>query len=266
MFPIYLEDSEEFCDYTELGSGQYNDAYLSPGKDQVLKIQKNPAHSDTPERSVRLWNSINPDLHPKAIEIQINSERTGWVCPFIKGVQASDKEIASALLDIYNRTGRVIADAAGPNNFLKRDGDNKVICIDVGMAVQMEIREEANSSSSPLKRSNSIVSQDLIEGFWPVTDGVEAEDEESINSWLDGQRGEHPQTIDTIKALFFIKKNQGPDMMDVSCLQDNPQLVTQLANALSSKDQAIKNNAMELFVKTALEYSSTDHQPFSLTP
>ena len=50
-----------------LGSGSYNTAYKSDDDREVLKIQHNTADDlDTPSRSVRLWNELNPKLPPPA--------------------------------------------------------------------------------------------------------------------------------------------------------------------------------------------------------
>ena len=65
-----------------LGAGSYNRAYRSQDSREVLKIQKNAAETDTPERSVRLWNLINPDLVPPA-RLEDSAHGKGWVCPFI---------------------------------------------------------------------------------------------------------------------------------------------------------------------------------------
>jgi hypothetical protein len=91
--------------------------------------------TDLPERSVRLWNEINPDLEPEATLISTEMG-DGWACPFIKGVQASDHEMSVALIDIFNRTGRIVVDATAPENFIKTPS-GKVVCIDIGMALQI---------------------------------------------------------------------------------------------------------------------------------
>lgn len=57
--------------WKKLGSGVYNDTYLSDDGTRVLKIQKKDNEiTDSLERSVRIWNEINDNLEPKAAIIQ----------------------------------------------------------------------------------------------------------------------------------------------------------------------------------------------------
>lgn len=91
-----MDDKWEF-----LGSGSYNRAYINRGTNTVFNTQSESvaAATDSPERSVRLWNEINPHLRPKAEVMTIMGEK-GWTCPFVEGTQATDKEMRLALVDI----------------------------------------------------------------------------------------------------------------------------------------------------------------------
>ena len=129
--------------WIRIGKGSYNVAYRSEDSRLVFKVAQDDSPTDIPERSVRLWNLLNPNLQPPA---QVSRQKisgkwvTGWTCPFVVGVQASDKEIRQGLIDVFNRTGRIIMDAVAPDNFLKtRNGD--IVCIDIGHALEMEKRE-----------------------------------------------------------------------------------------------------------------------------
>jgi len=116
-----------------LGEGAYNIAYINPQGTLVLKIQKDkPYDTDLPERSVRLWNEINPHCTPEAYVVN-TKYGMAWVCPFIKGRQATDDEMSNAIIDIYNNTGRIVVDATAKNNFITTH-KGKVVCIDIGMA------------------------------------------------------------------------------------------------------------------------------------
>jgi hypothetical protein len=205
-----------------LGAGSYNTAYVSDDGKSVLKIQKGDAATDTPERSVRLWNSINPHIPPPA-RLENTDTGVGWVCPFIKGVQASDKEMSGALIDIYNNTGRIIVDATAPKNFVKTPPpDSQVLCVDVGMALQMERREESLFTESI--RRKSVVSLDT----WRSLSGA-------YEPFFKQCQVTHPETVQTVKALVFIKNNR-PDIFDVSFLKANPDLIKKLANAYDRQD------------------------------
>lgn len=55
-------------DWTVLGSGSYNTAYLDKSKQNVFKIQHvSGAVADDPQRSVRVWNEMN--YRPDALGI-----------------------------------------------------------------------------------------------------------------------------------------------------------------------------------------------------
>lgn len=139
-----------------LGSGTYNIAIEMDGR--VYKFsQSTEEQTDTPERSVRLWNEING-------ADQARLENSGWSCPFAEGAQASDEEIADSLINIFNRTGRIVVDAISPENFIKTRG-NEITCIDVGLALQLTRNEEDALSKRHAKRRKSIVSTEAWDNF-----------------------------------------------------------------------------------------------------
>lgn len=226
-------DSWEF--YKE---GKYNKTYVNGSHTHILKIPK-LKHSyalflqtDTPERSVRLWNLINPDLQPKA-EIIHTSYGKGWICPFVEGVQASTKEIHHGLIDIFNRTGRIVVDAISPNNFLKTP-KGEIICIDIGMALQLESlteRYSVSKVSSKLRRNKSLISLDS----WAVMYG---EYMDYFDKWLP----HYPLAVNTVKALLFIQKYY-PDITDVNFLRDNARLVQTLSEAYSEAEKNSQRKA-----------------------
>ena len=210
--------------WTKLGRGTYNQAYLSDDKKLVLKIQREDLKlvdipMDLPERSVRIWNEVNPDF-PAFIAKTKNW--TGWICPYISGVKPTDKEISDCIIDIFNKTGRIVEDAAGRDNF-KKTPEGRVVCIDIGIALQMEQRDQVFLPGK-LTRSKSAVSlyawDKLMEGF---------------SEFFPQARIFRPITVDTVKALLFIKTNR-PDIFDVSFLKQSPLLIDQLAKGYDLQD------------------------------
>ncbi|WP_133129528.1 hypothetical protein [Legionella yabuuchiae] len=200
-----------------LGRGTYNIAYVSDDGRSVLKIQRNRSETDTPERSVRLWNAINPNLPPPARTVS-TKDGFGWVCPYVRGVQASDSEMSGALIDIYNRTGRIVVDATAPKNFVKTPPpDSQVLCVDVGMALQMERREEDFFTEKIRRRS--VISLNA----WRGLNGA-------YTPFFRGCSRTHPKTVEMVKALIFIKNNR-PDIFNVNFLKIHPDLVIKLAGA-----------------------------------
>lgn len=202
-----------------LGEGNYNQAYKSRDSREVLKIQKRAVDAtDTPERSVRLWNVINSHVPPPARLLNDRELGSGWVCPFIEGVQASDKEMANALLDIFNKTGRIVVDATAQKNFV-RTPTGQVLCVDVGMALQFEQRENRS-----LVRRKSVVSLDTWRNL-----------SAAYEPFLRQCANTNPETVNIVKALVFIKNNR-PDIYDASFLKTNPDLINKLASAFDKQN------------------------------
>lgn len=208
--------------WSPLGEGTYNRVYLSDDGLSVLKIQKDKDDiADSPERSVRLWNEINPHLAPPAYIEKTEEFGEGWICPFVKGKQASDSQISNALIDIYNRCGRIVVDAASPKNFITTT-TGQVVCVDIGMALQMDWREEVYFDNIARRRSTiSLTAWEKIH--------------EAYNDYFQTCKKSLPTTIDTTKALLFIKSMR-PNIFDASFLKQKPELVTKLAAAYDEKD------------------------------
>ena len=248
-----------------LGAGNFNVAYLSDDGTSVLKIQKKKinveeknqgkqylAEMDTALRSVRIWNQLNPNLSFAAYRVTIK-DQPAWVCPYIDGVQATDAEISIALLDIFNRSGRIVVDAMAKNNFLKTK-DNRIVCIDVGMALQMELREDEEYAPRAKKWRQSLVSLNA----WRTT-------EQGYSKLFAKHQDKYPATIDTIKALLFIKSKR-PDIYDVTFLKSKPHFIKQLANAYDNQELELTlkqlddeangstNNQEDHAVKKACDY------------
>jgi hypothetical protein len=130
-----------------LAQGQYNRIYIDLENHLVLKRAIIPEHPyDAPKRSVRIWNIINGHLTRPA---QLHPD--GWICPYIEGRQATDFEIHQYLIQIYNRYNRIVIDACSPKNMIFSIAEQKVVCVDVGMAVLMDVH-------GPIKKNSSLVS------------------------------------------------------------------------------------------------------------
>lgn len=208
--------------WTLLGSGAYNDVYLSSDRKTVLKIQKikhNPTDAyDTPERSVKLWNYLNPDI--AGAEVVMTKFGKGWTCPYIEGEQASDEEISTALIDIYNKTGRIVIDAPSKKNFIKTPA-GRVVCVDVGMAIQFERREDIELPEGRGRRK-SIISLDS----WETSYHDHAK-------YIDHYLIHRPLVAQTILLLIIIKELR-PDLYDLSILCGNHRLIRDLLNFFHS--------------------------------
>lgn len=225
-------DNWKDVEWTKLGSGSYNQVYISKDRKHVFKIRHAgldaiDSRPDVPERSVRLWNEINPAL-PAVLAVTQYGE--GWICPYVAGSSPSDEEISRSVIDIFNRTGRILADAPGKDNF-KKTPEGRVVCIDVGLALQLDKRDEKFFVGT-LKRSKSEVSLDTWRATGPNFGPFFAQ-----ASWS------KPLTVNTVKALLFIESNR-PDIFDVTFLNRSPDLITQLANGYDGQEIDIKMRAL----------------------
>lgn len=207
-------------------NGNYNYVYRNKESTMVLKIPKEEFGgtiplTDIPERAVRIWNELNSHIAPSAHIVETTYGK-GWICPFIDGEQASDKEIGAALVDIYNRSGRIVMDALAPKNFIKRRSDGLVVCVDVGLALQLE-QQQKSTNLHRVTRQNSETS--LSE--W----GKRAWFFESKNREIEDKLpGKYPHTLSTSRALIFLKTYR-PDLVDVSFLKHDLELRDKLAKA-----------------------------------
>lgn len=211
-------------DWEYLGAGSYNTAYRSKDRLEVLKIQKRrDDETDRPERSVRLWEQLNPipPGPPPPPYMCEHDGKLGWVCPFVVGRQSTDDEMSAALIDIYTRSGRIVVDATAPKNFVttpptEKYPDGQVVCVDIGMALALERREDEFFAKS-------LTSLNAWGDLNEVYDG-----------WLPQYSRTYPHTVDTVKALLFIKINR-PDIMDVDFLKNDYALIARLSSAYTKQ-------------------------------
>ena len=186
-------------DWSGLGSGSYNTAYLDKSRQHVFKVQHvNGAVADDPQRSARVWNEMNyrPDAHDTPLArpatLLSSSLGNGWVCPYIEGRQSTDKEMALGLVELYNRTGRVIIDATANKNFITTPR-GEVVCIDVGMALRLHQHEAEPAERALLERKGSDIS---FETWSPSLS-------HNYQAFFDTCSRVYPETVRTVKALLY---------------------------------------------------------------
>lgn len=215
--------------------GSYNKIYINEEQKLILKVQKLLNNStdayDTPKRSVELYNLLNPDPKFKAVEYDDPEHGKGWVCPFVEGTQASDQEISDKLIDIFNKTGRIVIDATARRNFLKTNED-QIVCVDVGMALEMERKEEARYESGITRKRSEI----SLEAWF--------HNKESFNSnFFKESSKTYPKSTNLIKAMIFIKSHR-PDILNVNFLKDDQEFVNKLAEAYDKRAENPKADVM----------------------
>ena len=172
--------------WSELRAGNYNKVSLTK---EVFEIDgrttewvcKEPIiHSDEqyplndPVRACRKWQAINPTYSAYP-----SPNRDLWFMPYMGNMSASDNSTARAIIDIYRRTGNIVADGGLISNFKKVGTD--VVCVDVDLALRR------NSISSELYFNDCLSSEKFDEFFMS----------------LEAQK--RPKTLSCIKVLFFLE-------------------------------------------------------------
>jgi hypothetical protein len=243
--------------YEFLAAGAFNYVYtyFKNGKKMVLKIQRDTDDAgikyndhnltfDNPKRSIELWNSINPNVSPPAA-----LHPWGWTCPYI--IQnASDQEIYECLIDIFNRTGRVVTDAHRDN--FRKTPEGEVACIDPGFVLQFEKRDTPFPERARRRSEISL-------SFGSLNSHIK---------FLEKQNEEKKIEIiipQLIKALIIIK-NHRPDMINVDVLKTDFTLLDQLAEAYYDDTHLLPmaleslDRAIDLMKENKHEQESKDTQ------
>lgn len=139
----------EHLGWRYFAQGSYNFAYISQCGQYVLKIPKNnQQYSEDPRRSLEVFCEIHPEWADETKMFHYH-QFTGWIMPYFQGRNAHDSEISKKLIDIYQRTSRIILDASSNQNFICTPYD-EVICIDVGFAFRIQSSLRYNASDTSL--------------------------------------------------------------------------------------------------------------------
>lgn len=258
-------------EWDPLAGGGNNEVYVNFKTRMVFKTVHNfDFETDTPERSVRLWNLLNPTVRPKAkiTTVKIDGVKiTGWTCPYIQNQysknlppsidaramieqdiraykdalqnpqirEQEDLAIMHTLIDIYNRSGRIIVDAPVVGNFVTTE-PGKAICIDIGMALLLE--KEETDCLNQYARRNSFVSNDT----WGKTH------EDLGSRILQDSKPVFPATMQMTKALLFIRTYR-PDIASADFLKTDMDLSKLLATAYDTKTDHDQEKAIEYLNK-----------------
>lgn len=100
---------------------------IPPEEDDSEDDSEGPLNK--PERALRKWKQMNPDLPAYSLGI-------GWITPFLGKEVASDTEIEVKMIEIYRTTRNIIADAPGKGNF-RKTSNGEVVCVDVDHAFRV---------------------------------------------------------------------------------------------------------------------------------
>jgi hypothetical protein len=193
-----------------LAEGSFNYAYRSQCKNFVLKVPKikYPVTEDA-ERSLRIFQEIHPEYQEQTQLFSHNSHK-GWILPYIYGREANDKEISKKLVEIFQKTDRVVIDAPVRNNFICTY-DGKVVCIDVGFAFRFYPTLRHTPSQTSLEQ-------------WALLK------DEYNHSFFQRYHftSNFPQTLATIKSLIFLQQCLS-EFDDIAFLHEYPDTARYLA-------------------------------------
>lgn len=190
---------------------------LLPGAstDQIREYIRNQEEADmdlsldTLERSIKIWKEINPSLKAKKFTAIIDGEeKIGWLCEYVDGKQATDGQIVLTLIDIYERTGRIVVDAVGLGNVIMPSTGELAVCVDVGLAVKLDYEY------GPLPRMRDTA----LHG--------DREDMPGMAQWRKNQTeffeflnvNRHEHSVDVIKSLLFLNYHR-PEIKNPSFLE-----------------------------------------------
>ncbi len=237
----------EGLSYQFFSNGNHNVAYQSVDKRWVFKSLIDPVldTTDSPERSVRLWNLINPRFPARVV--YAGEKAIGWVAPFILGTKPANSEIVKKLFEIYEKTGRIVVDAFVTANFIKM-ADESVVCIDLDVALQLEKR---------LRRQSSQESLD----FW-----YNNENFQTYYCAFADTVNELPGLISVVnatKALLYLQVHR-PDFRYVSALCSNVQLINRLAAGYDENNKP--DNRAQYPVQNISDLDAQLPQPFFVAP
>ncbi len=169
-----------------------------------------------------MWNTINSG-YPARVIYDLRHKPIGWVALFIHGTQPTHEEIAQKLLEIYERTGRIVVDAFITSNFVKTANGN-IVCIDVGAAFFLESRPG-------LAQNHSQVSLDTWNGNAEYT---------PMSGIYRKVFAKHSRIIvDVEKALLYLQMHR-PDFRSVSAMLRQGSLINLLA--LSYDENSTRQN------------------------
>lgn len=235
--------------YWFLGEGSFNRAYSSTSIPcEVLKVAKHSIGShpvNSPAHSVSVWNEINPDYPARETQVEYDEAiHNAWICPFIPGKRPSTEEICQTIMEIYERTDRIVIDGYVPDNFVKmRDG--RIICIDIGLALKLD-------PTSPTSKAY-FESHEMVRIY-----------SESLRTHNDRK------TIDAritqlIRALLYLAIYQ-PSHITLPDLKTNKRLIEQLAALFDTKTLGIfslgAENGPAFAISASREFPLVKHTPF----
>lgn len=208
-----------------IGQGSYNMVYRHDTNGLVFKVQKCQLDStdqyDTPSRLTELMKELYPEFAAKIEIITVPKLGIGWTFPFIEGTHPTDEEMFGAIIDIFNRTGRVLLDGCMFHNFLKTSSThplypNRIFCIDIGMLVNVR-KEEIDGAGGRMRRKSE-TSLSLLIREEPLI---------YYDLWSHSRFKSLPSTR-LIKALILISTYR-PLINNVDFLKANDGLVTTLS-------------------------------------
>lgn len=136
---------------TRLGQGSYNTAYRL--NDLVIKDPLRP-HKDllsNAMRAARIYRQINSQ---DAASVAADQKNDRWCLPFVNSTNETltDEKLAAAVLDIHNKTGRIVFDAMVPGNFIPTMVDNtvkyKLVDVDQAMLLPRKKLNRRGSNAS----------------------------------------------------------------------------------------------------------------------
>ncbi|NBX84452.1 MAG: hypothetical protein EBQ95_02450 [Gammaproteobacteria bacterium] len=183
----------KFTPTVNLQSGSYNQATLVAEpvdidnfeaywvvKKPILTNRLGSSNLNQPIRAIRKWNAINPQYPAYIFENKL------WAAPFLGSKRPNDEQIGLAIIEIYQRTGNIIADGCNKDNFVLVD--DKAICVDMDLAIHRK-------SIDSIEYFNEVIKHETFDTFYTEFQDVR-----------------HPREV--VQTLFYIEKYLSDQQFD----------------------------------------------------
>jgi hypothetical protein len=194
---------------------------------ELLDEKNSDASLNSPIRSERKWQIINHDI-PVHVFSGDAEHPIGWMTPYFGRMIPSDDLINLAVIDIYRRTGNIIADGCISTNFICHEG--KAICIDMDLAIHRD-------SFSSSKYFNEQIATPSFDSFFCSA----------------GETFRNLKTQETIKTLLYIEDYLSGSTIDYDLI--SPKMIEKL-NVLRRALHPIHVNTLKF-----LNYIIENHLP-----
>lgn len=252
----YTDDDKK--DWHYFRHGHFNVVYRqdsgTPDNDFIKKFAFNPADpTDQPNRLARVGRRIHSQKNPE-IKMYVDPNNAAFTMSFIpsklnaakQSIKPGAAEICKAMLEIFKNTKRIVVDAATNGNFIKRERDDAVLCVDFGFALLFADPDDLEQSQISLE-TWSYYTNDYVTYLDNMMDIACPSSPDDV----DNNEYRLYQIARFTKALIFLAasrlKLKNPDT-----LLENTELVNELVDLFDLKKETLDDRFQALFTTESI--------------